>query len=461
MNINTPRYTKTSFWQKIALVIFGVFLSLILLEAGLRLGGFVILSLQELKNRASLMQRGEYRILCLGESTTQGQYPPLLEETLNQRNIGIKFSVIDKGVNGTHTWAIVFRLESYLDTYHPDMVITMMGINDAGPHMPYEPVSDSKAINFLKSFRIYKLTRLLWLHIVSRLGERKSYKLSNYTTLLKPSLRKSELQQVVAEKNNVLLSEESTKLKKAIELNPRGEGAYVGLGWLYKIQGKLSEAEESFKKAIELNPRGEGAYFELGWLYREQGKRSESEESFKKAIEINSKGEWAYIGLGRLYHEQGKLSEAEELFKKAIELNPGSDRLYGALEVLYTEKGNMELARKYGKEARDLRLNYYSLYTTSNYHKLKEILDKRNITYVCVQYPMRNLEPLKKIFQDNDKGIIFVDNERIFKDAVAKDGHQNYFRDMFGGDFGHCTKKGNRLLARNIAHVILKEVFGK
>ena len=441
------------------------------------------------------MQRGEYRILCLGESTTQGQYPPFLEKALNQRNIGIKFSVIDKGLNGTNTWVIVSRLESYLDTYHPDMVITMMGINDAGPHMPYEPVSDSKAINFLKSFRIYKLTRLLWLHIVSRLGERKSYKLSNYTTLLKPSLRKSELQQVVAEKNNVLLSEESTKLKKAIELNPRGEGAYVGLGWLYKIQGKLSEAEESFKKAIELNPRGEGAYFELGWLYREQGKRSESEESFKKAIEINSKGEWAYIGLGRLYHEQGKLSEAEELFKKAIELNPrgevayfelgwlyheqgklseaeelfkkaielnpGSDRLYGALEVLYTEKGNMELARKYGKEARDLGLSYYVPNTTSDYHKLKTVLDKRGITYVCVQYPIRNLEPLKKIFQGNDKGIIFVDNERIFRDAVAKDSHQNYFRDMFGGEFGHCTEKGNRLLAENIANVILKEVFGK
>ena len=380
MNINTPRYTKTSFWQKIALVIFGVFLSLILLEAGLRLGGFVILSLQELKNRASLMQRGEYRILCLGESTTQGQYPPLLEETLNQRNIGIKFSVIDKGISAIKTWVIVFRLQSYIDTYHPNMVITMMGINDWGPHMPYEAVSGSKAINFLKSFRTYKLSRLLWLHIVTKL---KDSKLSNHTAPIK-------LPQAVTEKNNAL---ESAKLKKAIELNPRNDRAYVELG--------------------------------------------------------------------RLYHNQGKLSEAEELFKKAIEANSKNDRLYGALEVLYREKGNMELAREYGKKARDLRLNYYAPDTTSNYYKLKEILYKKGITYVCVQYPMRNLEPLKKILQGNDKGIIFVDNEKIFRDAVAKDNYQNYFKDMFGGDFGHCTEKGNRLLARNIANVILKEVFGK
>jgi hypothetical protein len=31
--------------------------------------------------------------------------------------------------------------------------------------------------------------------------------------------------------------------------------------------------------------------------------------------------------------------------------------------------------------------------------------------------------------------------------------------DMFGGDFGHCTEKGNQLLAQNIADTILKEVF--
>ena len=121
----------------------------------------------------------------------------------------------------------------------------------------------------------------------------------------------------------------------------------------------------------------------------------------------------------------------------------------------------MELARKYGKKARDLRLNYDLPNTLSNYHKLKTILDKIGITYVCVQYPMRNLESLKEIFRGNNRDIIFVDNENIFRDAVTKDGHQNYFKDMFGGDFGHCTDKGNKLLAENIAKVILKEVFGK
>jgi hypothetical protein len=74
---------------------------------------------------------------------------------------------------------------------------------------------------------------------------------------------------------------------------------------------------------------------------------------------------------------------------------------------------------------------------------------------------MRSLAPLKNLFQDNDQGIVFVDNENIFKNAVRKDGPGVYFKDMFGGDFGHCTDKGNRLLAENIANTILKEVFKK
>ena len=525
---NTPGYRKTSFWQRIALVIFGLFLTLILIETGLRLGGFIILSLQELRNRAALRQKGNYRILCLGESTTQDQYTVFLEEALNQGNTGMKFSVIDKGLSGTNTWTILSKLESYLDTYHPDMVITMMGINDMGTHMPCEPVSDSKAIIFLKSFRIYKLTRLLWLHIVTRLKE-----LGFHDTPQAIEINAENDEGYVdlgrLYRDQGKFSEAEELFNRAIKLNPRDDGAYVDLGRLYRDQGKFSEAEELFNRAIKLNPRNIGAYVDLGWLYRDQGKFSEAEESlkkaleldpkniatydelgllyqsqrkfpeaeelfmkaleispedegrytrlgalydgqdkfseaekmFKKVIEINPRNSGAYVDLGWLYRDYGKFAEAEELFKKALEISPTYYTAYRVLEELYVEMGKFELARKYAKEARELRPEYQPPITAANYKKLKAILDKRGITYVCVQYPMRNIEPLKKLFQGNDKDIIFVDNEKVFKDEVEKYSPKNYFEDMFAGDFGHCTEKGNRLLAKNIAKVILKEVFGK
>lgn len=113
---------EISIRQKIILSIFGLFLTVVLLEAGLRIGGFVYLSLQEYRNRISLKQKGRYRILCLGESTTAGgkeSYPGQLEEILNQQNTRMQFSVINKGMSGLTTGVIVAQLEDNLDKYTP------------------------------------------------------------------------------------------------------------------------------------------------------------------------------------------------------------------------------------------------------------------------------------------------------------------------------------------------------
>jgi hypothetical protein len=93
--------------------------------------------------------------------------------------------------------------------------------------------------------------------------------------------------------------------------------------------------------------------------------------------------------------------------------------------------------------------------TTRNYRALKAILDKKGIRLVSVQYPMRPIAPLMSTFAERAANIIFVDNERVFKDAIERDGLNAYFQDMFGGDFGHCTLKGNRLLGETIAEAIL------
>jgi len=57
--------------------------------------------------------------------------------------------------------------------------------------------------------------------------------------------------------------------------------------------------------------------------------------------------------------------------------------------------------------------------------------------------------------------IIFVDNEMTFKNALKQSRCDEYFADMFAGDFGHCTPRGNRLLAKNIADSILRECFDR
>jgi tetratricopeptide (TPR) repeat protein len=515
---------KTSWWQKITLVVFGLLFTVMLLEAGLRLGGFMARSAQEYKNRQSLQQKGTCRIMCIGESTTAGQYPPHLEKALDQRHAGIQFSVIDKGVAGINSANILARLESNLDQYHPDMVVVMMGSNDQGI-LYYKdiPEAQTKLFYYCKT---YRLIRLLWVHILAKAREIGA---SKKTIVLNPQnddayIRLGWICQVQGK-----LSQDEDAFKKAIALNPQNADAYVELGWLYRDQGKLSQAEDSFKQAIERDPQNNRAYAALGVLYRDQGKLSQAEDAFKKAIERSPKKNRIYAELGGLYRDQGKLSQAEDLlkqavslglqnnrayaalgalyrdqgklsqaedaykqaierdpkdnraytelgglyrdqgklsqvealFKQAIALNPQNDRAYGALSVLYEEMGKSGLAKEYAQKAASLRLGYCVPFTVANYRTLKEILDKKGIRLVCMQYPMRSIKPLKRIFQDDREGIIFVDNEKLFKEAVKKDGYNAYFKDIFGGDFGHCTDKGNRLLAENIANTILKEAFHK
>ncbi|TAM38436.1 tetratricopeptide repeat protein [bacterium] len=620
MRNNSTIKPVTTLKIKITLIIFGVFLSLLLLEIGLRAGGFVLLFTQEYSNSKAMKESGTYRIMCLGESTTRGQYPVFLEEMLNRNNTGTRFSVIDKGFDGTTTTAILERINADIDRYHPSMVVTMMGINDQGGYIPHEAATPSKAVRLFRSLKVYKLARILWLHIISSANKQAVGKIQthipeigskgvhldlisaedsfkkavqldprnvtayfelgryyytegkrlqaegifkkvielypeNYYSYIcsglfyqsqgrfsqaEDSFKKAvqldpknfeayldlgqlyqfqgefshaedsfreaitidpknveallELGRLYQDIGKLTQAEES--FKTAIKLHPENVNACLELGWLYLIQGKLTQAEESFKTAIKLHPESSIVYTFLGWLYRDQGKLTQAEESFKTAIKLHPENVNAYLELGRLYQAQGKLTQAEESFKKAVQLDPGNVtayfelgryyhaegklsraedafkksmeldpdenlRTYEAISLLYEEMGKLEMARKYAKKANSWWLSHYSDVTVNSYRKLKEILDKRRIKFVCVQYPARSIAPLKKIFEGNEKGIIFVDNEKIFKDALKKGGSMAYFVDMFGINFGHCTKKGNRLLAENIANVILREAFHK
>jgi len=487
---NSPVKINTTLKTKIALIMFGLSLFFVFLEVGLRLSGFVLLSVQEYRNRQTMSQKGVYRIMCLGESTTQNQYPRFLEGVLNRRNIGVRFSVADAGRGGANTSFILSQVESYLNEYHPNLVVAMMGINDHGKHIPYEAVATSKTTFSFKSLKTYKLARLLWLHILAKTSS--SEDLFKKAIDLNPKNDKAcfDLGWIYQEQGDFFRAEELFKrsadlnpknykvymqlgwlyrefnrlqqaedsFRKAIELDPKNDDAYVGFGWFCLVTGKSLQADEPFKKAIELNPRNHDAYVGLGQFYLNQNKFSQAEDLFKKAVDLNPKDVNVYLGLGWIYRVQGKFSQAEDSFKKAIDLIPQNELSNGAISGLYEEIGKPELAKEYAEKVN--RLGYYRV-TVDNYRKLKEILYKRGIRLVCVQYPMRSLESLKKIFKNDDAGLIFVDNEAIFKEEVKKSGFKEIFSDMFAGDFGHCTGKGNRILAENIGNVILKEVFSK
>jgi len=484
MNIEKKDSQKVCFRKKVGLIIAGVFLGLAILEIFLRICGLIFVSSQEFSNRRSMKQKDTYKIVCLGESTTAffrtEPYPPLLEEILNNANVGTRFSVINKGAVSAGTPDIMYGLKDNLDLYKPDMVIVMMGINDCG-YLSYKVIPSFGPEFFLGHLRTYNFFKLIWQGFINRLKEiKKSQSLKQGSRIFPEQLRKyvmeknrlngispSEKNQLVAGENNSFVqqgvgylergdvSRAEDCFKRAIISSPKDSRAYRNLGWLYIGQGRHEEAEIKFREAIQLSPGVSESHFGLGLACKGQNKSRfpEVEVAFKKAIELNPANYSVYRELGNTYILQGKYQQAADLFKEFRIRNPRNVQIYQDLVQLNEAQGQSDKAAALGQDC-------FRRVTVKNYLRMKEILDERKIKLVCVQYPMREAAPLREIFKDK-KGIVFVDNEKVFKDAVNNSNYSEYFIDRMFYDFGHCTKKGNWLLAKNIAGVILKEVFSK
>jgi len=458
--------SRISLRQKIFFLAFGLFLSLILLEVSLRLGGLAVNSARDIRNRLALGREGTCRILCLGESTTL-YYPEFLEKALNSKSVGKRFSVINKGAPGINTAAILSQLEHNIKQYRPDMIVAMLGINDEYPRGIRGAERYTREDLLFRDLRVYKLARLIWLHAMSRIhaghsaGDEEAVEPRElYDKAAEGGL---DNVRVYLERGNSLLrqgkfSQAEIILKRVIALDPASDSAYNALGYAYMSQARSLDAEKAFRLAIEKNTGNIKAYCNLGKLYQGQRDLAKAEDAFIRGIKADPGSCEAAIGLGSVYRQEGRFSQAEDVLKKSLALNPGNVKLYRMLAEVYRDLNDQGSAEKCGqiienKEALDTD-------TAGRYRDIRNIAGRHGILLVCAQYPMRSTGPLKRIFAGNDQGLIFVDNEGIFKAAVKDKGYKYYFKDSFAGDFGHCTEEGNRLLADNIAGAILSRLRG-
>jgi len=523
---------KTSFRQKIGLFLLGTLLAFILLEIFLRAGGMIFGFFQEQVNRKSLKQYGEYKILCLGESTTalggEYSYPRQLEKILNERQNKIKFTVINKGIPAITTTMMVKNLRGYLEEYTPDMVVTMIGINDS---LTYIRANDQILYSWFKplyKMRTVKLIRLMMAHGKQRIEEFRSVPVKKKLEELYGRVEKIPTSDNFTKLANVYraanwVEEERRTLEKALELDPNNFEALGYLGRHYKRMGDYPKAIDILEKAVQFGsprnphiieayadlaesyklwekydeaervliasfPNNPGAYGALGGLYLEQERYAEAEQLFERQLKINPRPSIVYVKLAYCYRRKGHYARAEKLLQSGIHDNPHEIELYSDLAHTLGDEKKYEEAEAIIKKAVELNLEdpkgvvsqwsrdyqaqgltlkdemlktllksrqgVYTGQTLDNYLKIRDILRTSNIRMVVAQYPLRSLQPLLKLF-DAAPEIIFVDNEKSFQEGVAQERYEAYFTDRFAGDFGHCTPKGNLLLADNIAKVIL------
>ena len=108
----------------------------VLLEATLRLGGFLLLLPRYLTQNGAPESGTEFRILAIGESTTYGlgvdpenAYPKQLERLLRTRK-GLEVTVVNTGVPAQTSTSILRNIRYQLEKHRPHLVISLFGTND-------------------------------------------------------------------------------------------------------------------------------------------------------------------------------------------------------------------------------------------------------------------------------------------------------------------------------------------
>ncbi|MFA5139826.1 MAG: tetratricopeptide repeat protein [Elusimicrobiota bacterium] len=246
-----------------------------------------------------------------------------------------------------------------------------------------------------------------------------------------------------------------------LRVDPDNPEAYSALGECHDLRGESDEARRAFEKAAALDPGDYRHLLRLGSFFRFRHARHDLDRAirFYESARETAPDAWrVYFELGAAYRQSGSMLKAERMFRKVIALNPGfSDAYVQAAQALTLRRGRAKAARDLNEAGR-LRSAQPSRtappLTRRNYRDLREAVLRRGIRLVCVQYPMRSLRALEEFFDDKS-GIVFVDNEKSFQEAVRRSDYWDYFIDVFGGNFGHCTPKGYRMLAQNIADAIL------
>lgn len=119
--------------------------------------------------------------------------------------------------------------------------------------------------------------------------------------------------------------------RKAIEIFPDYDDAYVQLALVYLKQGANEEAKGVAKSAIARYDRNARAYALLGVAYRNQREFPEAEKAFEQSLALEERSWFAQLEFGRTFLRQRKYEEGYRHISRAHELAPGVPSIHVTL----------------------------------------------------------------------------------------------------------------------------------
>lgn len=405
--------------------------------------------------------QGAYRIITLGESTTAGMFkkrqdiswPYQLQERLIQSESNPPVSVLNLAEPGTNSAQQIQRLEKYLESYRPHLVISMLGINDSV--VPRFIVEKSP----LQLFKLARLARHELVKVFPKLAPEYYFRLQKNCGFEEVQ-RKGKIIRKLERLLQDLKSVRWSRLKRLTKGDPVFQcalGSYI----LYEMLGGHAEWDlEEHRKLVLWSTK----------LYR---------KSMRKGLHTAE----GYLGLATLLELQERNDECVALLLKPLSdgkaLHPAMN--HQLIRCLHRAKRNYRdhpVVTKYFDHLgiQSISLNN-AMATRQSYQRIRNLLESHSVSWIIMQYPTLSLQALKKFlanpapkeslenFRDlmtkrtkadhfktpADFGEVqFVENRVNFDRFIAEYGYEAAFSDRFAGPFGHATKQGNALIVDNL-----------
>ncbi len=144
------------------------------------------------------------------------------------------------------------------------------------------------------------------------------------------------------------MTEAIRQIQTAEQLDPLSSLVHSDFGWALYRARKYDQAVERLKRAIELDPLNQGAYVRQCWVYSEMGRHADALASLSKAKTLQGDdGSTAYnIRLALVYARMGRREEALRILKDLQHTTNASRFRSRDVAAVWTALGNKDEAFK-------------------------------------------------------------------------------------------------------------------
>jgi tetratricopeptide (TPR) repeat protein len=132
------------------------------------------------------------------------------------------------------------------------------------------------------------------------------------------------------------------EFSRALELDPKAEGAHFGRGMILLHKGKLDDSAREFRAEIESHPGDVKAKYHLAYVLLIQHQQDQALTLLTAVVRDKPDYAEAQYQLGKILLERGEIKAAIERLETAVRLDPGKDYSYFQLSIAYRRDGRFD-----------------------------------------------------------------------------------------------------------------------